>query len=105
MTDFDVLNRRCANEGGPATKNQLLTIDESGAIDPVDSDPPRGNTGVELTMGTLPFKPLHMISIWREPGTTTERISFGVVFPSGVGRRSFSVRFVDEGEVLELSVR
>lgn len=54
------------------------------------------------------FKPLYLLSYllseWKEPQNTPRRISPAVVLPSGIEPRQFSVRVVNGGECLEVSV-
>ena len=51
------------------------------------------------------FIPLHMCSVWQEPGTTLQRITVAIILPSGVGAEEFKVRVIEDGDVLELTVR
>lgn len=45
------------------------------------------------TFGT--FKPLHLLSVWMDPTTMTQRITVALKFPSGVEAGGFSVRVVE----------
>jgi len=70
-----------------------------------DSDDSDGGAGSELTAGERQLRPLYLLSRWVEPGTTTKMVSVAIVLPSGVGAGDFSVRVVDSGQFLELTVQ
>lgn len=50
------------------------------------------------------FHPLHLISIWQEPSTTAKRITVSIILPSGVNAGDFTIRIIEDGDVLELTV-
>lgn len=50
------------------------------------------------------FHPLHLLSVWQEPGTTAKRLAVAILLPSGVGAGDFTVRVIEDGDVLEISV-
>lgn len=51
------------------------------------------------------FTPIHIISVWKEPGTTNNRISLAILLPSGVTVGNFSYRVLEGGREFELTVR
>lgn len=51
------------------------------------------------------FGPLYAVSIWKEPETMTRRITLAVILPSGVDAGGFSLRVVDGGQFLEITVK
>ena len=51
------------------------------------------------------FMPIHTTSEWRESRTGAKRACADTVLPSGVGKRDFTVRVVDDGRHMEISVR
>lgn len=50
------------------------------------------------------FQPLHLISEWVEPGTTTRRLTVAILLPSGVAIGQFSTRVSDDGNTLFLVI-
>lgn len=54
---------------------------------------------------TLEFKPLYMLSVWKEPSTKDERISVAILLPSGISENidDITVRIV-KGQELELTI-
>ena len=50
------------------------------------------------------FKPLHLITCWMEPKTTTRRVTVVVLLPTGIGSGDFSVRITEDGKCLEVCV-
>lgn len=57
----------------------------------------------ELTTGF--FKPLYTISIWKEPETMTRRVTLAIVLPSGIECGNFSLRVINGGGCLEVTVK
>lgn len=103
--DAELLNRRSsvADELRLAPKKRRLQFDRLEDVE-CDDDSVDGGAGVELTSGSLNFKPLYLLSRWVEPGTMTNRVTAAILLPSGVGSEDFFVRVVDGGEYLELTV-
>ncbi len=60
--------------------------------------------GAELTLGEKFFKPLYLLSIWKEPGTMTKRVTAAVILPSGVETGDFSICISPCGMSLEIAV-
>jgi len=58
----------------------------------------------ELLSDHHDFKPLHLVSVWREPETLARRISVAIILPSGIDKRGFSIRVSNDGGYLELTV-
>lgn len=52
----------------------------------------------------LYFRPPHLIDKWLEPETTTKMLSGAIILPSGVGKNDFTVRIIEDGTYLELSM-
>lgn len=77
-----------------ASKNRIFP---SASISDSESDD-SAETRVAST-----FQPLHLISKWLEPGTTTRFLSLAIAFSSGVGSGDFSVHVWDGGREIELS--
>lgn len=50
------------------------------------------------------FFPLNPLSVWQEPSKTVRRITVAIVLSSGVHAGYFTVRVVDDGDVLQQSV-
>lgn len=50
------------------------------------------------------FQPLHTLSDWFEPGATTKCLNVAVLLPSGVGPGELSVRVVNGGFELHVTV-
>lgn len=50
------------------------------------------------------FVPLYLLSTWKEPRTTNDRISLAINLPSGVDVGDFSYRVVEGGREFEISV-
>lgn len=76
----------------------MTDLDDPGNADVEDG------VGTELVLGERSFRPLYLISEWNEPATMTRRISVAILLPSGVGSGDFTLRVVDGGEFLELTV-
>lgn len=69
-----------------------------------DIDLEESETEDDTKLNDLTFKPLHLISVWKEPHTMTKRITVAILLPSGVEAGEFAVRVMEGGKSLELSV-
>lgn len=99
-SEAEALHRRCSTEKPQsARKRRLATV----AIE-VDDDDDEPGAGGDVLLGEKAVKPLYLLSQWVEPGTMTKRLSVAIVLPSDIGQGHFSVRVVDGGEYLELTV-
>lgn len=56
------------------------------------------------TTPAVVFQPLHALSEWTEPGTTTKCVTVAVVLPSGIEPGKFSVRVMEGGTELHVTV-
>lgn len=69
-----------------------------------NSDEPPFTVECRENSGLYNVQPLHMISEWIEPGTTTKRLTVAILLPSGVLSGQFAVRVADDGCALEISI-
>ena len=102
--DGEALNRRSTGHDlESSSKRRRL---DSSADEVIENIVDEGNAdiGEELVMGEIVFKPLYIVSAWKEPGSMTNCVSVAVCLPSGVGRGDFSFRVVDDGAFLEVCV-
>lgn len=51
------------------------------------------------------FYPLALVSEWEEAITTCPMLTLAIVLPSGIGAGDFMVRIIEDGDVLELTVK
>ena len=58
----------------------------------------------EVTEKEMKFDPPHTIGTWKEPFTKTKRITVVAYLPSGVNKNVFTIRVLEEGMTLELTV-
>lgn len=87
-------------EAGPSTRKRRI----SDTSPDTESDSDTTLTGSALQGDHLSFKPLHLVSTWVEPLTTTKRLSLAIVLPSGIGPGQLSVRVAEGGQWVELTV-
>ena len=102
--DGEALNRRSSGHDlESASKRRRIG---SAADDIIEhfADEGDASIGEEIIMGDMVFKPLYIVSAWKEPGSMTYCVSVAVCLPSGVGRGDYSFRVVEEGAFLEVSV-
>lgn len=76
-------------------------IEDSLTRDVPDNDPIMPTS--PSNSATPVFAPLHLKSVWTEPGTTTKMVTVAIVIPSGA--QGFSVRVLEGGRMLEFSVK
>lgn len=101
----DGLNRRMTGRehGSGIKKRRMAPADESS--DDEDDEIDIEEEKVESAhRHHLSFVPLHLISVWQEPGTMTKCLSVAILLPSGIGEGDFAWRVIGEGHVLEISV-
>lgn len=86
--------------GSAGKKRRISSLTEAS-----EDDDERDDDGEEPCQAEyLSFRLLHLPSVWKGPGTTTKRISVAILLPSGIGPGDFTVRVLDGGLVLEVSV-
>lgn len=93
------MKRKCTADSAP---RQGVTNCDNVSTSSSDDGPRRSNT---VTPSTPPFCPLNIHSVWNEPGTTTRMITVAIILPSGIGPGDFSLRVVEGGRELELTVQ
>lgn len=86
-----------ASEPCPRTSRKREVEEESEA----DSEDDLG-TREELVLAQSAFKPLYLISSWRETFTTRQCLSAAILLPSGID--TYKIRVVDDGMMLQLTV-
>lgn len=93
----DLIEAKCTVDDDQP-KKKAKTIHEEEALAGFDLE--------EATYGdsSAGFEPLHLLSEWVEPGTTTRRLTVAILLPSGVYPGHFSVRVADGGCILNVTV-
>ncbi|KAI0560922.1 hypothetical protein FGB62_97g111 [Gracilaria domingensis] len=92
----------------PRRDHELILVDS----DPSNSDDKSyggehsvdANRNKWVLFEQLDWRPFYLISEWKEPETTTKRLSVGVVMRSGLQRGDFYVQIVDENKSLQIKV-
>lgn len=100
MSESFNLNRRNTDTGGPSPakkgKHQFSNVDTAEKFDILEP---------EVVSPSKSFMPLALVSEWEEALTTTPMISVAIILPSGVGVGDFMLRVIEDGDVLELTVK
>lgn len=75
---------------------------ERNLASPADSDASPA-TSCKNSSSSDSEQPLHIVSEWTEPGTTSKILHVALLFPSRVPSEQFSVHVSEDGCVLEFS--
>ena len=60
---------------------------------------------LDATVDIRSFMPLHLCASWEEPVTTLQRVSMAIILPSGVEPQKVTVRVIEVGKQIELTVQ
>lgn len=88
------VKRKCSDSTSPSKRTAVEDIRSVSTDD--------GASPTESFVGL--FAPLHLVSVWTEPGTTTKCVSGAIVLLSGVNAGDFTTRVREGGKELELTV-